>query len=79
MRARRRDRTNLLAQKLSDLKTAKETLAKKDTEITMLRKESEWMKRELRDRDEEMKAIRSTKVSAKPAPKKKSAQATRNR
>jgi hypothetical protein len=33
------------------------------------------MKRELRDRDEEIKAIRSTKVSAKPAPKKKLAQA----
>jgi hypothetical protein len=34
------------------------------------------MKRELRNRDEEMKALRLTKVSAKPAPKKKSAQAT---
>jgi hypothetical protein len=68
-----------LVQKLSDLKIAKEALAKKDSEITMLRKESEWMKRELRDRDEEMKALRSTKVSAKPAPKKKSVQATRTR
>ena len=68
-----------LAQKLSDLKVAKEALAKKDSEITMLRKESEWMKRELRDRDEEIKALRLTKVSAKPAPKKKSAQATRTR
>jgi len=68
-----------LVQKLSDLKIAKEALAKKDSEITMLRKESEWMKRELRDRDEEIKALRSTKVSAKPAPKKRSAQATRTR
>ena len=59
-----------LAQKLSDLKVAKEALAKKDSEITMLRKESEWMKRELRDRDEEIKALRLTKVSAKAAPKK---------
>jgi hypothetical protein len=66
----------VLAQKLFDLKVAKEALAKKDSEITMLRKESEWMKRELRDRDEEMRALRSTKVSASPAPKKKSAQAT---
>jgi hypothetical protein len=65
-----------MVQKLSDLRAAKEALAKKDSEITMLRKESEWMKRELRDRDEEMRALRSTKVSAKPAPKKKSAQAT---
>ena len=70
---------DFMAQKLSDLRIAKEALAKKDSEINMLRKESEWMKRELRDRDEEMKALRSTKVSAKPAPKKKSAQATRTR
>lgn len=65
-----------MAQRLSDLRVAKETLAKKDSEINMLRKESEWMKRELRNRDEEIKAIKSTKVSVKPAPKKKSAQAT---
>ena len=65
-----------MAQRLSDLRVAKEALAKKDSEINMLRKESEWMKRELRNRDEEIKAIKSTKVSVKPAPKKKSAQAT---
>ena len=70
---------DFLAQKLSDLRTAKEALAKKDSEITMLRKESAWMKRELRDRDEEIKALRSTKVSAKLAPKKKPAQATQYR
>ena len=69
----------LTAQKLSDLRIAKEALAKKDSEINMLRKESAWMKRELRDRDEEIKALRSTKVSAKLAPKKKPAQATQNR
>jgi hypothetical protein len=69
----------LMAQKLSDSKIAKELLAKKDSEINVLRKESQWMKRELRDRDEEIKALRATKVSAKAAPKKKSAQATRTR
>ena len=69
----------LLAQKLSDLKAAKETLAKKDSEITMLRRESEWMKRELRNRDEEIRAMRSMAVYAKPAQKKGRAQATRNR
>ncbi len=69
----------LMAQKLRDSKIAKEALAKKDSEISMLRKESEWMKRELRDRDEEIKALRATKVSTKAAPKKKSAQATRTR
>ena len=55
-----------MAQKLNDLKAAKEALAKKDSEITMLRKESEWMKRELRNRNEEIKAIRSMAVYAKP-------------
>src|SRR6185436_5838501 len=69
----------LLAQKLSDLKTAKDTLAKKDSEITMLRRESEWMKRELRYRDEEIRAMRSMAAYAKPAQKKGRAQATRNR
>jgi hypothetical protein len=68
-----------MAQRLSDLRIAKEALAKKDSEITLLRKESEWMKRKLRDRDEEIKAIKSTKVSAKPAPKRKPAVATRSR
>ena len=70
---------DFLAQKLFDLKAAKEALAKKDAEITMLRKESEWMKRELRDRDEEMKALRLTKVSGKPAVKKRPALATQPR
>ena len=70
---------DFMAQKLGELGKARETLAKKDAEINMLRKESEWMKRELRERDEEIKAIKSTKVSAKPAPKKKQAQATQIR
>ncbi len=69
----------LMAQKLFDLRVAKETLVKKNSEIMMLRKEAEWMKRELRNRDEEMKALKLTKVSAKPAPKKKSAHAIQTR
>jgi hypothetical protein len=69
----------LMAQKPDDLTIAKEALAKKDSEINMLRKESAWMKRELRDRDEEIQALRTMKVSAKSAPKKKPAQATQNR
>jgi hypothetical protein len=70
---------DLMAQKLSELGKAKEALAKKDTEITMLRKESAWMKRTLRDRDEELKALKSTKVSGKPVPKKRLAEATQIR
>ncbi|MDO8355889.1 MAG: hypothetical protein Q7U76_05830 [Nitrospirota bacterium] len=71
--------SELTAQQLGELGKVKEALAKKDTEINMLRKESEWMKRELRERAEEMKAMTSTKVSAKPAPKKKTAEATQTR
>jgi hypothetical protein len=70
---------SITTQEQYELKKAKETLAKKDTEINMLRKEAEWMKRELRERDLELKAIRASKVSAKPAPKKKTAEATQTR
>ena len=50
---------------------AKAMLAKKDTEIRVLRKESDWMKRELRERDEEIKALKATVKTSKPSPKKK--------
>jgi hypothetical protein len=69
----------LTAQRLSEIKTVRDALIKKETEISMLRKEAEWMKRQLRDRDEEMQALRLTKVSGKPAAKKKPAQAARTR
>lgn len=59
-----------------DTTKAKETIAKKETEINMLRKESDWMKRELRERDEEIKAL---KASLKSASKKKTAQAAQSR
>lgn len=62
-----------------DIQKAKEALAKKDLEISMLRKESSWMKRELRDQAEEIKALRGSKVSSKPAPAKKRAEAHQTR
>ena len=52
----------------TQLRRAKDMLTKKDTEINMLRKESTWMKRELRERDEEIKALKAT---VKKTPKKK--------
>ena len=70
---------DFMTQKLNDLIAAKEALTKKNSEISMMRKESEWMKRELRNRDEEIKAMRSMKVYANSAPKKKPVQATRTR
>ena len=54
------------------LDRAKDMLAKKDTEIRVLRKESDWMKRELRERDEEIKALKAT---VKTTPKKRKAEA----
>lgn len=54
------------------LSRAKDMLTKKDTEISVLRKESDWMKRELRHRDEEIKALKAT---VKTTPKKKKAEA----
>jgi hypothetical protein len=70
---------DFMAQKLNELKKANEALYKKDTEIIMLRKESEWMKRELRNRDEEIQAMRSMKVYSRPTPKKPAAQAIQSR
>ena len=70
---------DFMGQKLNELKKANEALYKKDTEIMMLRKESEWMKRELRNRDEEIRAMRSMKVYSKPTPKKPAAQAIQSR
>jgi hypothetical protein len=62
-----------------EIKRAKDALAKKDSEISMLRKESEWMKRELKERDLEIKAIKASKISSKPVPKKKKAEAAPTR
>ena len=56
----------------TQLNRAKDMLAKKDTEISVLRKESDWMKRELRERDEEIRALKAT---VKTPPKKKKAEA----
>ena len=69
----------LTAQRLSEIKTVRDALTKKDTEISMLRKEAEWMKRELRNRDEEIQAMRSMKVYSRPSTKKPAAQAIQSR
>jgi hypothetical protein len=56
----------------AQLNRAKDMLSKKDSEISVLRKESDWMKRELRERDEEIKALKAT---VKTPPKKRKAEA----
>ncbi len=69
----------LLNKKLDELREAREANKKKDSEIATLKKESAWMKKELRQRAEEVKALKASKASARPAPKKKSAEAHRVR
>jgi len=66
----------LLSKKLDELRQAREVNKMKQTEIAMLKKEAEWMKRELRERSEEIKALRTSKVSAQ---KRKAAEAYSNR
>jgi hypothetical protein len=69
----------LLNRKLDELRDAREANKLKDSEIEMLKKETTWMRKELRQRTEEMKALKASKTSAHTAPKKKSAEAHRIR
>ena len=64
----------LLNKKLDELRQAKEANALKESEISILRKETEWMKKELRERTAERDAMKAKAVSSKPAPKKKAAE-----
>ena len=60
-----------LNQKLEELRQAKQANIKKDAEINVLRKESGWMKRELRERTAEIKDLKTKRTSTKAASKKK--------
>ncbi|MEQ1796138.1 MAG: hypothetical protein ABL970_18345 [Nitrospira sp.] len=64
----------LLNKKMDELQQTKEASALKDSEIKMLRKETEWMKKELRERTAERDALKAKNVSSKPAPKKHTAE-----
>lgn len=65
----------LLNRKLDELREAREANKLKDSEIAMLKKETTWMKKELRQRTEEVKALKASKTVARPSSKKKSAEA----
>lgn len=65
----------LLSKKMDELRQAREAAATKDSEIKMLRREVQWMKQELRERTDELKAMRAGKVSTQHTPKKKTAEA----
>ncbi len=69
----------LLNRKLDELREAREANKLKDSEIAMLKKEATWMKKELRQRTEEVKTLKASKTAARPAPKRKSAEAYRTR
>ena len=64
------------SQEIDQTDSLEEVLAKKETEISVLRKETEWMKRKLRDRDEEVKAL---KASVRKAQAKRRAAAQKSR
>ena len=65
----------LLNRKLDELGEAREANKLKDSEISMLKKEAAWMKQALRQRTEEVKAMKASKTAARSALKKKSAEA----
>jgi hypothetical protein len=69
----------LLNRKLDELQAAREANKKKDSEIATLKKEASLVKKELRQRTEEIKALKASKASAPSAPKKKAAEAHRTR
>ncbi|MBS0152585.1 MAG: hypothetical protein JSR31_16775 [Nitrospira sp.] len=69
----------LLNRKLDELQAAREANKRKDSEIATLKKEATLVKKELRQRTEEVKALKATKASAPSAPKKKTAEARRTR
>lgn len=65
----------LLNRKLDELREAREANKLKDSEIAMLKKEATWMKKELRQRTAEVKALKASKTAVRSTPKKKSAEA----
>ena len=65
---------DLLNRKLDELREAQEANALKESEIKTLRKETAWMKKELRERTAERDAMKAKSVSSKPASKKKPAE-----
>jgi hypothetical protein len=69
----------LLNRKMDELRAAREANKLKDSQIATLKKEATRVKNELRQRTDEVKALKASKVSAKPASKKKTAEAHRMR
>ncbi|MBS0153865.1 MAG: hypothetical protein JSS38_04680 [Nitrospira sp.] len=69
----------LLNKKLDELRAAREANKRKDSEIATLKKETTLVKKELKQRTEEIKALKASKASAPSAPKKKAAEARRTR
>ncbi|OQW48983.1 MAG: hypothetical protein A4C66_00240 [Nitrospira sp. HN-bin3] len=69
----------LLNRKMDELRAAREANKLKDSEIATLKKEASLAKKELRQRADEVKALKASKASAPLAPKKKTAEAHRTR
>ncbi len=69
------DTDELLNRKLDELSQARQANKLKDSEIAILKKEAAWMKQELRQRAEQVKALKASKAAVRSTPKKKSAEA----
>lgn len=69
----------LLNKKLDELRDAREANKLKDSEIAALKKEAARLKKQLHQRAEEVKALKASRTSSRPAVKKKSAEARKIR
>lgn len=65
----------LLNRKLDELRQAREANKMKESEISLLKKEIDWLKQELRERTAEVKAMKAGKVSRLRPPQKKTVEA----
>jgi hypothetical protein len=69
--------SEFLAKKLDELRQSKETVAQKDAQLKTLRRDVESMRKQLEDRDKQIRTLKAKKVSSQPTKKKKAQVAAR--
>jgi hypothetical protein len=69
--------SEFLAKKLDELRQSKERVAQKDAQIKALRRDMESMRKQLEDRDKQIRTLKAKKVSSQPTKKKKAEVAVR--
>jgi TolA-binding protein len=60
-----------LAKKLDELRQSKETVAQRDAQLKALRRDMESMRKQLEDRDKQIRTLKAKKVSSQQTKKKK--------